>query len=185
MLFIITGLMASGKSTVAEALARRLPRAVHLRGDLFRRMIVSGRAEMGPAPSQEALDQLQLRYHLSAMVAIQYLKAGFDVVLQDNYYGQHWADMLDKLSGWQPKAFVLDPGLQVIQVGTVQDGGNAPLIRLGLHGGKQLSLAPETAVVRIEPDLFVQWDFQHGMANPNGFRNPACLTNFLLRHIGR
>lgn len=115
MLFIITGLMASGKSTVAEALARRLPRAVHLRGDHFRRMIVSGRAEMGPAPSQEALDQLQLRYHLSAMVAIQYLKAGFDVVLQDNYYGQHWADMLDRLSGWQPCAFVLDPGLQVIQ----------------------------------------------------------------------
>ncbi|MFD6693018.1 hypothetical protein ACFWD8_09505 [Micromonospora aurantiaca] len=46
--------MAAGKSTVAEWLARRLPRAVHLRGDVFRRMIVSGPAghdRPDPAPA--------------------------------------------------------------------------------------------------------------------------------------
>ena len=43
---VITGIMASGKSTVAEALAKRFAKAVHLRGDIFRRMVVSGRAEM-------------------------------------------------------------------------------------------------------------------------------------------
>ena len=43
--YLITGMMASGKSTVAQALAERLPRSVHVRGDLFRRMIVSGRVD--------------------------------------------------------------------------------------------------------------------------------------------
>ena len=50
--YLITGVMASGKSTTAQALAQALPRCVHLRGDLFRRMIVTGREEMagGPLP---------------------------------------------------------------------------------------------------------------------------------------
>ncbi|WP_334609849.1 AAA family ATPase [Micromonospora sp. CPCC 205546] len=63
---LISGIMAAGKSTVAEALARRLPRAVHLRGDVFRRMVVSGRAEMTAEPSAEAWRQLRLRYDLAA-----------------------------------------------------------------------------------------------------------------------
>ena len=45
-IIMITGIMAAGKSTVAQQLAERLPKSVHLRGDVFRRMIVSGRAEM-------------------------------------------------------------------------------------------------------------------------------------------
>lgn len=40
---LVTGVMASGKSTVAQLLAERLPGSVHLRGDGFRQMIVSGR----------------------------------------------------------------------------------------------------------------------------------------------
>lgn len=36
VIYVISGLMASGKSTVAELLARRLARSVHLRGDVFR-----------------------------------------------------------------------------------------------------------------------------------------------------
>lgn len=51
---VITGLMAAGKSTVAQALAARLPAAAHVRGDGFRRMIVSGRAEMTPPLSKDA-----------------------------------------------------------------------------------------------------------------------------------
>lgn len=53
--------MASGKSTVAQAAAERLPRSVHVRGDVFRRMIVSGRVEMTPDAPAEALRQLELR----------------------------------------------------------------------------------------------------------------------------
>lgn len=35
-IYVITGVIASGKSTVAEALARRLEKCVHLRGDIFK-----------------------------------------------------------------------------------------------------------------------------------------------------
>ncbi len=35
----MTGISASGKSTVAQALAERLPRSAHVRGDTYRRMI--------------------------------------------------------------------------------------------------------------------------------------------------
>ena len=44
---LVTG-QAAGKSTVAQLLAERLPRSVHLRGDVFRKMIVSGGAGMTP-----------------------------------------------------------------------------------------------------------------------------------------
>ena len=39
-IFIITGIMASGKSTVAQLLAERFQRGVHVHGDIYRKMIV-------------------------------------------------------------------------------------------------------------------------------------------------
>lgn len=36
---LITGAMAAGKSSLAHALAERLPQSVHLRGDIFRCMM--------------------------------------------------------------------------------------------------------------------------------------------------
>src|ERR671920_162313 len=84
---VITGAMAAGKSTVADLLAERLPRSVHVRGDLFRRMVVNGRADMGPDASAEALAQLHLRYELAAYTADRYAAASFDVVLQDVVIG--------------------------------------------------------------------------------------------------
>ena len=34
-IYVISGIMAAGKSSVAQALAERLPRSVHVRGDVF------------------------------------------------------------------------------------------------------------------------------------------------------
>jgi dephospho-CoA kinase len=76
MIIVITGVMAAGKSTVAQLLAESLDKSVHLRGDIFRRMIVRGRAETTPTPSREAEDQLLLRYALSARAADTYAAAG-------------------------------------------------------------------------------------------------------------
>jgi chloramphenicol 3-O-phosphotransferase len=84
---LITGIMGAGKSTVAQLFAERLPRAAHVRGDLFRRMIVSGRAEMVPGADAEAVDQLWLRYRLAAHVADGYAQAGFTAVYQDIVLG--------------------------------------------------------------------------------------------------
>lgn len=79
--------MAAGKSTVADLLARRYPRAVHVRGDAWRKMIVTGRDPITPGLGPEAILQLYLRRHLAAVSANEYWRAGFTVVLQDIYVG--------------------------------------------------------------------------------------------------
>lgn len=81
--YVITGPMAAGKSTVARLLASRFERGVHLEGDLFRRSIVSGRVEPTPALSPDAVEQLRLRYRLAAAAADTYFEAAFTVALED------------------------------------------------------------------------------------------------------
>lgn len=80
--------MASGKSTIAQNIAERLPNSVHLRGDIFRRMIINGQIDIEPPLSQEALAQLRLRYQLAATTADRYCAAGFSVVYQDVIIGE-------------------------------------------------------------------------------------------------
>jgi cytidylate kinase len=91
---LITGIQASGKSTVAQLLAERLPRSVHLRGDIFRTMVVTGRADMTPDASAEAASQLRLRHELTAAAADRYFQAGFTVVAQDVVLGSHLTEMI-------------------------------------------------------------------------------------------
>ena len=89
---LLTGIQAAGKSTVAQSLAERLPRSVHLRGDVFRRMVIGGREEMSGEPTPEALRQLRLRHQLTARTADAYFEAGFTVVAQDVVLGEHLAE---------------------------------------------------------------------------------------------
>lgn len=81
--YVVTGPMAAGKTTVARLLAQRFARGVHLEGDAFRRFVVAGREEMTPEPSAEALAQLRLRYRLAVQAADTYADEGFTVVLED------------------------------------------------------------------------------------------------------
>ncbi len=84
---LITGIMAAGKSTIAQQLAERLPASVHLRGDLFRKMIVNGRSQVSPENWEAAAQQLHLRYRLAVGVAREYAAAGFAVIYQDVVLG--------------------------------------------------------------------------------------------------
>lgn len=114
--FLVTGIQAAGKSTVAQALAERLERSVHVRGDLFRRMVVNGRVDMGPAdPPPEALRQLRLRYALAAQVADGYADAGFAVVLQDIVLGPHLTDMVGAIRTRPCYVVVLAPSADVVR----------------------------------------------------------------------
>jgi chloramphenicol 3-O-phosphotransferase len=81
--YLISGPMAAGKSTVARLLAQRHARGVHVEGDVFRRSIVAGREEMSPDPSPAALRQLTLRYRLGAAAADAYFAAGYTVAVED------------------------------------------------------------------------------------------------------
>jgi len=83
VVYLITGPMAAGKTTVARLLASRFARGVHLEGDLFRRSIVTGREEVTPDLRPEAMAQLRLRYRLAAAAADTYVDAGFTVALED------------------------------------------------------------------------------------------------------
>jgi chloramphenicol 3-O-phosphotransferase len=112
---VITGAMAAGKSTVAEALARRLPRSAHVRGDLFRRMVVNGRAEMSFEPSQEALAQLALRYDLAATTADAYAAAGFDAIVQDVIIGPELASFIERITARPRYLIVLSPSVTALQ----------------------------------------------------------------------
>lgn len=68
-------------------LASRFERGVHVKGDVYRRMVVTGRVHMRPGAPPEAERQLDLRYRLGAMTADAYHDAGFDVVVQDIVMG--------------------------------------------------------------------------------------------------
>jgi predicted kinase len=111
---LITGIQAAGKSTIAQALAERLPRSVHVRGDVFRRMVVGGRADMTPEPSDEALRQLRLRYRLAAQVSDAYFEAGFTVVIQDVILGEQLAEMTALIRSRPLLVVVLAPAVAAV-----------------------------------------------------------------------
>jgi predicted kinase len=111
---LITGVMAAGKSTVAQALAERLPRSVHVRGDHFRRSIVNGREEMTRNPTPEAVRQLRLRYELGTLVARRYHEAGFDVVYQDMILGEDLAFVVHLLRDLPLQAVILCPSPAIV-----------------------------------------------------------------------
>jgi adenylylsulfate kinase-like enzyme len=93
---LITGVSAAGKSTVAQALAERLPRSAHVRGDAFRRMVVNGGAPMTPEMTGEAVRQLHLRYRLAAQAADLYFNEGFTAIVQDVILGED----LERFTKW-------------------------------------------------------------------------------------
>lgn len=115
-IFVITGISAAGKSSVAQALAERFPAGVHLRGDVFRRMIVSGRRNMPPGGSEEALRQLERRYEIACMVAKRYAKEEFTVVYQDVILGDFLAKVVNRLSEFSPAVVVLSPSVQSVRM---------------------------------------------------------------------
>ena len=118
-LIILTGAMAAGKSTVAQLLAERLPRSVHLRGDVFRRMIVNGRADMAPdlpaSAAEEASAQLRLRYGLAMGAAESYGAAGFDVVWQDVIIGPELSALLARIRYDPTYLVVLAPDVDTLR----------------------------------------------------------------------
>ena len=111
---VVTGISAAGKSTVADLLARRFARGVHVRGDTFRRMIVSGRHEMNTPVSADALGQLSLRYELAGLVADRYARDGFVVVLQDVIIGTAVQEVVDRLEARPRFLVVLTPSATVV-----------------------------------------------------------------------
>ncbi len=115
MIVLITGMMAAGKSTVAQGVAERLDKSVHLRGDAFRRMIVNGRHDMSADATDAAYDQLLLRYRLASAAARTYADAGFDVIYQDTIIGPVLNDVAELFGDSLSAIVVLNPSTSVIR----------------------------------------------------------------------
>lgn len=107
--------MAAGKSTVAQLLAQRLPKSVHIRGDVFRRMVVNGREDMTLNPSVAANSQLHLRYELAALTADRYAEEGFDAIVQDVIIGNELADFIKRITSPERYLVVLSPSVSALE----------------------------------------------------------------------
>ena len=71
-LVLVTGARAAGKTAVAHALARYLPRAVHLDGEVLAGFVVTGSAPAVLPLSRDALEQVYLRWSAAIAVAETY-----------------------------------------------------------------------------------------------------------------
>jgi hypothetical protein len=96
---------------VGRLLAEQFERGVHLEGDFFRRSIVSGRSDLTPTASEDAFDQLRLRYEISARAADAYAENGFLVVLEDVVAGDMLLDMVQIIAARPLRIVVLMPSL--------------------------------------------------------------------------
>jgi chloramphenicol 3-O-phosphotransferase len=105
----LTGISAAGKSTVAQRVAEALPRSAHVRGDLFRRMIVNGQVHPTAEMPAEADRQLRLRYALAAHTVDTYVEAGFSVVAQDIVLGGYLTDLVSTIRSRPLLLVVLAP----------------------------------------------------------------------------
>ena len=113
-IWLVIGVQAAGKSTVADLLARQFDRGVHIRGGQFYRWAVTGWVHAGDVRASEARRLLDLRYRLSAMVADEYCAAGFCTVVQDNIFGPDVVRWLHSITSRPRHLVVLRPSADVV-----------------------------------------------------------------------
>jgi hypothetical protein len=113
--WLVIGVQASGKSTIAERLSATFERGVHVRGGQFYRWVTTGWVHAGDAREpDEARRLLDLRYRLSAHVADEYCGAGFTTVVQDNIFATDVTTWLRSVDARPRHLVVLRPNLDVV-----------------------------------------------------------------------
>ena len=148
--FLVTGISASGKSTVGDLLARRFERSAFVDGDVFLRMVVRGRAGMVPDPPPEAVAQLRLRYRQSAATAESFREAGFAVVVADVVIGELLTDYLRWLRSDPVHLVVLAPGVEAVASREAGRAGRA-------YGAGRWEVAGLDAILRTETPRLGLW----------------------------
>jgi hypothetical protein len=112
--WIVSGVSASGKTTVAGLLAERFERCVVVEGDSLRSLVRRGAAPMTPDLDPEGLAQLELRHRAAARMADVYAEAGFTVVVEDILLGPSLEPFLGELRSRPRRLVVLAPRSEVV-----------------------------------------------------------------------
>ncbi len=121
-LYIITGAMAAGKSTIARELAQQFAKAACVSGDAFLRMIARGGAVLGPMLDAEARFQLHLRQDIAIATVRQFIGAGFTTVYHDILIGSDFIRVTQALNDLAPRIVVLNPSVEIL---TRRDAGRS------------------------------------------------------------
>jgi predicted kinase len=113
---IVTGMPASGKSTVTRLVAQRLPRAARIDADEVHAMIVTGRVRFDSGSAEEAARQGELRAFNVCALANNFTDAGFTAIIDEVVPDRGDFDWyVEKLRGRPLLFVVLAPPLEVCQ----------------------------------------------------------------------
>ena len=114
LVFLVSGPVGAGKTTVARRLAERLPLAAHIESDRFQDLIVSGGLHPHQEPHEEALRQLHVRTRNVSLVADSFFQSGIIPVIDDVIVYRERLQEYAALIHSRPLALVmLAPPLQV------------------------------------------------------------------------
>jgi thymidylate kinase len=138
---LLTGIQASGKSTIGPLLAGRFPRSAFIEGDVMWKLIASGREGMTASPTDEALRQLRLRYRNGALLADSFADAGFVAVHVDIVLGEDLARYPEMVRSRPLWIVVLRPDVETVVERQRRRGGNAYRSWTGSEGSLQAAVA--------------------------------------------
>jgi predicted kinase len=116
MLFVVSGTQGTGKSTVAQLLARRFDAGAWVSADALQKMIVSGgRWPSADAYSGTAERQLWLRLKNACLLGQSFVANGITAVLDDIVIGSRVDELLEHLAGDRFVFVMLTPRLEVVR----------------------------------------------------------------------